>query len=219
MYVNCLKDWREYTEEINCTLSLEFCYAGIMRKLLQHGFFIVRFIYIKRFISFFRRSKMSFLGMKIGKGTHLNQLFVTWPHQVSIGANCRLEHDIYFHYDGIWSPGPSIIIGNNNFIGTACEFNITERITIGDDCLIASGCKFVDHNHGVALDQLIRLQQTPEEEIVIGNNVWLGANAIILKGVHIGDGAVVAAGAIVTKSISRNEIWGGVPAKKIGERR
>jgi acetyltransferase-like isoleucine patch superfamily enzyme len=54
-----------------------------------------------------------------------------------------------------------------------------------------------------------------EKEIVIGSNVWIGCNVVVLKGVGIGNSAVVAAGAVVTKSIPPYEIWGGVPAKKL----
>ena len=61
-------------------------------------------------------------------------------------------------------------------------------------------------------------QQGIEKAISIGNDVWLGCNVIVLKGVEIGDGAIIGAGAVVTKSILPNEIWAGVPAKKIGER-
>ncbi|MCA1658525.1 MAG: hypothetical protein LC627_04420, partial [Verrucomicrobiaceae bacterium] len=84
------------------------------------------------------------LGMQIGHGTRLPKVHVTWPHQVSLGANCCLEHDIFFKYDGIWAPGPSIVIRDRVFIGAGCEFNVRKRLEIGADCLIASGCKFVD---------------------------------------------------------------------------
>jgi maltose O-acetyltransferase len=53
---------------------------------------------------------------------------------------------------------------------------------------------------------------------IIGDGVWIGANAIVLRGVKIGDGAVVAAGAVVTRDIPAYEIWGGIPARRIGER-
>ena len=55
--------------------------------------------------------------------------------------------------------------------------------------------------------------------IVLENNVWLGVNAVVLKGVTIGSGAIVGAGAVVTKSVPAGEIWAGIPARKIGERR
>lgn len=57
-----------------------------------------------------------------------------------------------------------------------------------------------------------------KEPIVIVADVWIGANAVILRGVTIGRGAIVAAGAVVTRSVPEFEIWGGVPAKKLGVR-
>ena len=158
--------------------------------------------------------------MQIGSGTLLPKVHVTWPHQVSLGANCTLEHDIYFKFDGIYAPGPSILIGDRVFIGFGCEFNVRKRVEIGGDCLIASGCKFVDHDHGTARRDLPMREQTDGAElpIAIGADVWLGANVVVLKGVSIGRGAIVAAGAVVTKSVGEYEIWGGIPARKIGER-
>jgi len=130
-----------------------------------------------------------------------------------------LEPDIYFKFDGIWSPGPSIIIGDGVFIGRGCEFNIRKSIRLGNHCLIGSGAKFIDHDHGIQLGQLISRQAGPEAPIVIGADAWIGDNVIILKGVTIGDGAVVGAGAVVTKNIAPLEIWAGVPAKRIGVRK
>jgi len=157
--------------------------------------------------------------MKVGRGTVLPKLYVTWPHQVSIGKDCTLEHSIYFKFDGIWKKGPSICIADSVFIGSGCEFNITDKIEIGDDSLISSGCRFIDHNHGMNLDSLMRIQVCIAKGIRIGRDVWLGCNVVVLQGVVIEDGAVVAAGAVVTKSILSKEIWAGVPAKKIGERK
>lgn len=160
------------------------------------------------------------LGIKMGQDTYIGKSTkVTWPHQVELGNNCRLEHDIYFHYDGIYSKGPSICIGNDVFIGNNAEFNITDRITVGSHCLIGAGCRFVDHNHGLEKSMLIRNQQAPKNEIVLEEDVWLGCNVVILMGVKIGKGAVIAAGSIVNKNIPSYEIWGGVPAKKIGKRK
>jgi acetyltransferase-like isoleucine patch superfamily enzyme len=160
----------------------------------------------------------SFQGMRIGRGTRFSSLAVTWPHQVRIGNMCILEADIFFKFDGIWQPGPNIIIGDHVFIGRGCEFNIRKGVSIGNDCLLASGCKFIDHDHGVSPGILMRQQPGIEQEIMVESDVWVGANAIILKGVSLGRGCIVAAGAVVTRAVPPLEIWGGVPAGRIGLR-
>lgn len=180
---------------------------------------MLRLRYAPRLVGFFRTQWLSLLGMRIGTGTQLPNLTITWPHQVEIGKNCILEKGIYFKYDGMWQQGPAIRIQDDVFIGTGCEFNIRESIDIGKGALIASGSRFVDHDHGIAIELPMRMQEGPQQAIVIGEDVWIGANVVVLKGVNIGPGAIVAAGAVVTKSILPNEIWAGVPAKKIGQRK
>lgn len=157
-------------------------------------------------------------GMKIGVNTNIPKVFITWPHQVKIGSNCRLERNIILNFDSIYQHGPNIIIGNSNFIGNGVECNIQARLTIGNNCLIASGVKFIDHDHGTKKNINIKKQQSKKQEIKIGNDVWIGANAIILMGTIIEDGAIIAAGSVVKEHISSMEIWAGVPAKKIKER-
>lgn len=190
-----------------------------MNKIIQKVGFVIRFKTISNFFTYMRSWWYIFLGMKVGKNTYLPKISLSWPHQVSMGTNTILEKNINFKYDGPWLPGPRIVIGNTVFIGTNCEFNINEGISIGNDSLIASGCKFIDHDHGTNLGKLIYDQIGIGNPIKIGSDVWLGCNVIVLKGVIIGDGAIVAAGAVVTKSIPAYEIWGGVPAKKIGHRK
>lgn len=185
----------------------------------QQSFFLLRLRYIKKASSFLRKKYYQIQGMKIGKNTIISKVYCTWPHQVSLGINCTIEQNVYFKYDNMWKEGPSIIIGDNVFIGTSCEFNITKKISIGSNSLIASGVRFIDHDHGMELDRLMCKQSSPAESIIIEDNVWIGANVTILKGVKIEEGSVVAAGAVVRKSIMTNEIWGGVPAKKIGIRK
>lgn len=189
-----------------------------MAKFIQHSFFIIRFRYCYQVLSFFRKCIFKTMGMKIGYGTSIPSLFITWPHQVSVGNNCQLEHGIYLKYDGIYSSGPSILISDNVFIGSGCEFNCNHGIKIGKYSNIASGCRFIDHDHGIKPDIRIGDQPSVSMPIVLEDDVWLGCNVVVLKGVQIGQGAVVGAGAVVTKSIPSNEIWAGIPAKKIGTR-
>ena len=158
-------------------------------------------------------------GAKIGSGTNMPRVEMVWPHQTVIGNGCVLETGIHFKFDGVWQPGPSIIIGDRVFIGRDAEFNIRKGIQIGNDALIASGCRFIDHDHATTICELpMNRQPCPEAAIILENDVWLGVNVVVLKGVHIGSGAVVGAGAVVTKSVPPYEIWAGVPARKIGRR-
>jgi acetyltransferase-like isoleucine patch superfamily enzyme len=189
-----------------------------MIQFTQKSFFYIRAKLVNRMIVIVRIFYFKIQGMKIGKGTNLPKIQVTWPHQVSIGSNCKLEKNIYFKFDGIWKLGPNINIQNDIFIGTNTEFNIRKSIKIESNCLIASGVKFIDHDHGFSKENFMNKQLGIEKGIVIHEDVWIGANAIILKGVEINTGAIVAAGAVVTKSIPAYEIWGGVPAKKLAVR-
>jgi acetyltransferase-like isoleucine patch superfamily enzyme len=169
--------------------------------------------------AFTRKLYLQLFGAKIGAGTWIPKCIVPWPHQLEIGRNCILEPDIYFKFDGYWLPGPSIRIGDRVFIGRGVEFNVHGSIQIADDSGIGSGCVLADHNHGTAvINSRMRDQPAEIAPIRIGRDVIVGVNSVILKGVEIGDGAVVAAGSVVTKSIPVNEIWGGNPARKIRDR-
>ena len=185
---------------------------------MQRIFFILRFRYYGMLLQFVRTSWLSILGMKIGKGTQISAVYINWPHQVSVGNNCILEHSIHFKFDGVWQPGPSIILHNDVFVGNGCEFNICGNIKIGNHALIASGCKFIDHDHGTELTKSMNVQQSKIDPIVIEEDVWMGVNCVILKGVRIGRGAIIAAGSVVTRDVGAYEIVGGVPARLIKKR-
>lgn len=189
-----------------------------MKRTFHQFWFLLRIKWCRRITGSVRNAFYRMLGMHIGKNTLLPRIYVTWPQQVFIGAGCTLERSIAFKYDGIWGEARSIVIDDQVFIGSNCEFNISKGIRIGRYSNVASGCKFIDHDHGTRLGTRIGPQPSVCESIRLGEDVWLGCNVIVLKGVRIGNGAVVAAGAVVTKSIPDNEIWAGVPAKRISER-
>lgn len=94
-----------------------------------------------------------------------------------------------------------------------------EPILIGHDVGIAQGCALYSYNHGMALGRPISEQPLESRgPIVIEDHVWLGVGVIVLDGVRIGMGAVVAAGAVVTQDVPANAIAAGVPARVIGMR-
>lgn len=110
--------------------------------------------------------------------------------------------------------GNNIVLGKNVFINSNCYFMDGAKITVGDNVFIGPSCGFYTANH--PLDYQTRNQGIEQAlPILIGNNVWLGGNVIVLPGVKIGDGCVIGAGSVVTKDIEVNSIATGVPCKVI----
>lgn len=108
--------------------------------------------------------------------------------------------------------GQNITVGKNVFINSGCCFQDQGGIEIGNNVLIGQQVVVATLNHD--LNPQKRANMTAAS-VKIGNNVWIGAHATILAGVNVGDGAVVAAGAVVTNDVPENTVVGGVPAKII----
>ena len=108
--------------------------------------------------------------------------------------------------------GKNITMGKHVFINSGCKFQDQGGIFIDDGALIGHGVVLATLDHDFAPDKRQALHPAP---IHIGKNVWIGANAVVTRGVTIGDNAVVAAGAVVNKDVPANTIVGGVPAKRI----
>lgn len=108
--------------------------------------------------------------------------------------------------------GKHITVGDGVFINACCHFQDHGGVTLGDGCQIGHNVVFATLNHELAPE---RRKKTYPAPIVLGRNVWVGSNATILQGVTIGDNAVVAAGAVVTKDVAANTVVGGVPARFI----
>lgn len=106
--------------------------------------------------------------------------------------------------------GKNIRIGRDVFINACCHFQDHGGIVLGDGCQIGHNVVFATLNHGMAPEDRRTTYPAP---IILGRNVWVGANATILQGVTIGDNAIVGAGAVVTKDVAANTVVGGVPAK------
>jgi acetyltransferase-like isoleucine patch superfamily enzyme len=112
------------------------------------------------------------------------------------------------------SHGGFIRIGSKTVLGEEITFSTYEEISIGRECIIADRTMFIDFDHITEdPDQAIRKQGLYSKPVRVGNNVWIGYGASILRGVTIGDGAVVGTYAVVTKDVPANAIVGGIPAK------
>lgn len=110
--------------------------------------------------------------------------------------------------------GINLHIGENVFFNSGCRFQDQGGIYIGDNCLIGHNVVLATINHD--LSPANRGTNLPSP-IRIGKNVWIGANATVLPGVTIGDNAVIAAGAVVTRDVAANTVVGGVPARLLRE--
>lgn len=108
--------------------------------------------------------------------------------------------------------GKNITIGKGVFINAGCHFQDQGGISIGDNTLIGHNVVLATLNHGSAPEDRGTLYPAP---IKIGKNVWIGSNTTVVAGITIGDNAIIAAGAVVTKNVPKNTVVGGVPAKII----
>ncbi len=106
--------------------------------------------------------------------------------------------------------GKNITLGKHVFINSGCCFQDQGGIEIGDDCLIGHQVVLATLNHDLTPENRGSMLPAP---IKIGKNVWIGAHATLLPGVTVGDNAVIAAGAVVSKDVPSNAVVGGVPAK------
>jgi len=108
--------------------------------------------------------------------------------------------------------GKNIALGARIFINSGCRFQDQGGIVIGDDCLIGHNTVLATLNHDLDPAKRADLHPAP---IVIGRNVWMGANVTVLPGVTIGDDAVVAAASVVTKDVPAGTVVVGSPARVV----
>ncbi len=153
--------------------------------------------------------------IQIGKGCFVApeaRLFAEPGRAICIGDECSIAAEVFVH-------GP-VTLGK----GVSLNARVTidggaAGVTIGADTRIATGTAIFAFDHGIAPERLVREQPVRSRGIRIGKDVWIGANVGITDGVHIGDHAVVAMGAVVTKDVPDWAIVGGVPARILGDRR
>lgn len=109
--------------------------------------------------------------------------------------------------------GLSIRVGRNVFVNHGCTLNDIGGIEIGDDVMLGPNVSLLTSGH--PLDPATRRRAITAAPIRLGNNVWIGASAIVLQGVTIGDDSVVAAGAVVTRDVPAGVLVAGVPARVV----
>lgn len=128
-----------------------------------------------------------------------------------MGDNVFISHDVTFTNSFETSIGPRTGIGIHSKIGT---------VQIGSDCMISEQCLIYSHNHKFDRKDIPIGEQGYQEDepVVIGDDVWVGGRVTILPGVHIGNGAIIGAGSVVTKDVAPHTIVAGNPARFIRAR-
>jgi acetyltransferase-like isoleucine patch superfamily enzyme len=109
-----------------------------------------------------------------------------------------------------------VTIGAKTVMGQECTISAYKHVRIGEQCVIADRAMFIDFDHGsVEVERPIRVQGIYKRDVDVGSNCWIGYGACILRGVRVGDNAIVGTNSVVTKDVPANAIVGGVPAKVI----
>lgn len=155
----------------------------------QLEFFLLNYITAHVPFYCFRKAVYRLCGAKIGSRTIIDMdAYVLSPELLRIGSHTHINHD--------------------------CMLNAEGGIIIGDNVSISHHARICSSSHAYNTPDF-KLRQAP---IRIDNNVWIGLGAMVHLGVHIGEGAVIASGAVVTKDCKPWTVYGGVPAKAIGKR-
>ena len=188
---------------------------NLIRKIKSlWGYLLVRHIYQKHVII---KGKINVSGVPI--------LYFRNKGKLVLGNNVSLKSNRNSYHLNMHSPvkimadrdGAIIEIGDNTRINGSC-IHAYKKIIIGNNCLIAANCQIFDGSgHDLSFPDVENRINTigDAKEIIIEDNVWIGANSIILPGVTIGYGSVIATGSVVTKDIPSMCVAGGNPAKVI----
>ena len=195
---------------------------------------------IYRINSLIVKSLLVLRGIKVGRNFYIQGI----PFLKIRGSFCNIQIgnnvSIYGNIDLRNRENGSIIIEDNVSFDKECRlvaandavlrfkrgadiggyniFNCGTNVTIGHDTMLAGFCYVQSSNHGKSKDQIIKSQNHTYGEINIGDDCWLASHVTVVAGVRIEDGAIVGANAVVTKSLNKNSINVGIPAKKIKDR-
>lgn len=144
----------------------------------------------------------------IGRGVR-----IFGPMRIRLGDQCAI-------FEGAYLTGPgTLVMGDRSSLGVYTAVACRERVEIGRDTMIAGYCFILDVDHDFGdIGMPIREQGLDIRPVRIGNDVWIGSHCVVLRGVTIGDGAVIAANSVVTRDVPPFTIAAGIPARVIRER-
>jgi acetyltransferase-like isoleucine patch superfamily enzyme len=137
---------------------------------------------------------------EIGKGAKLHLGRWSW---IGHGTKVRVHEG-------------EVRIGAKSVIGQECTISAFQHVSIGRECIVADRVMLIDFDHGVVeVERPIRMQGIYKRDVTVGNNVWIGYGACFLRGVTVGDNAIVGTLTVVTKDVPANAVVAGAPAKLV----
>ena len=184
-----------------------FLAFGRRNRLLtpKYGLLVLRFFWLKlRWRGRLVTDGLCFVGpgvrLQIGKGAKLHLGRWSW---LGHGTKVRVHEG-------------EVRIGAKSVLGQECTISAFQHVSVGRECIVADRVMLIDFDHGmVEVERPIRQQGIYKRDVRIGHNCWIGYGACVLRGVTVGDNAVLGTSAVVTRNVPENAVVGGVPARVI----
>jgi acetyltransferase-like isoleucine patch superfamily enzyme len=186
---------------------LAFWRFGRRHRLLRWGYLplIARWAWLKlRYRGRFQTDGLCFIlpGVHFEIGPRATVIMGRWSW-IGQGTKVRVHEGV-------------LEIGAKSVLGQECTLSCYQHITIGRECIIADRTMMIDFDHGmVETERPIREQGIYKRNVRVGHNVWIGYGACLLRGVTVGDNAVIGTSSVVTKDIPDNAVAAGSPAEVI----
>jgi acetyltransferase-like isoleucine patch superfamily enzyme len=165
-------------------------------------------------------ARLLWLKLRFGKRLQTDGLCFICPRvKLEIGphATIRIGRWAWIGHDcKIRSHEGEVSIGAKTVIGQECTISSYQHVSIGRECIIADRVMLIDFDHGVTeVERPIREQGIYKRDVRVGNNVWIGYGACVLRGVSVGDNSVIGTSAVVTRDLDANSVAAGVPARVV----
>jgi len=182
----------------------------LLRFMRAHGMLSFKYL---RLLARLARLKLRWRGRLVTDGI----AFVGPGVKLEIGKEARLHLGRWSwigHDTKIRVHEGEVRIGAKSVLGQECTISAFQHISIGRECIVADRVMLIDFDHGVVeVERPIREQGIYKRDVRVGHNVWMGYGACILRGVSIGDNAIVGTSSVVTKDVPANAVVAGVPAQ------
>lgn len=165
-------------------------------------------------------ARYAFLKLRFGRRLQTDGICFICPRvKLEIGPNATLRIGRWAwigHASKIRVHEGEVSIGAKTVIGQECTISAFQHVSIGRECIVADRVMLIDFDHGAAeVERPVRLQGIYKRDVRVGHNVWIGYGACILRGVTIGENAIIGTSSVVTKSMPANAVVAGSPARTI----